>query len=375
MDVAVVVVAALVGMGNSWIKPSNGLMTHAPLGVVAGFSGAVAVLLWWRRRFPQTVAGALLAAHMIAFTPTALAVALYTVGDQSHRSPRTLWTFGVLSCAADLAAVQGGGPVWDLREAAYSLAAVVGPLVVGYTVALRRDLAAAARNELAMMEHWHRLQVEQARETERRRIAREMHDVVSHRVGHMVVTAGALEVTHHPDPDKVTHTAELIRTEGRQALEELREILGVLTPDRAHESAPRSPQPDAAHLPELIDHAKTAGHDVTLTVTGRPETLPTVVQQALYRAAQEALTNAAKHAPGAQVSVALDCGPDAAHLTVVNGPPTAPPHPDLPSGGRGLLGLHERAALLGGTVDAGPEDGGFRLSIHLPTHHAPIKRN
>ncbi|MGW5121261.1 sensor histidine kinase, partial [Streptomyces noursei] len=247
---------------------------------------------------------------------------------------------------------------------------VIGPLVVGYAVALRRDLATAARNELAMMERWHQLQVERARETERRRIAREMHDVVSHRVGHMVVAAGALETAHQPNPDKVARTAGLIRTEGRHALEELREVLGVLAPDHAHESAPRAPQPDATDLPELVDRARTAGHDATLTVTGSPETLPTMVRQALYRATQEALTNAAKHAPGAQVSVSLHCGPDAAELTVVNGPPTAPPHQDLPGSGRGLLGLRERAALLGGTVDAGPHGDGFRLSVRLPAHPA-----
>ncbi|MGW5122009.1 hypothetical protein ACWEQ8_42335, partial [Streptomyces noursei] len=152
MDAAVVVVTVLVGVGNSWVKPSNGLMSNAPLGAVAGFSGAVALLLWWRRRFPRTVAGALLVAHVIAFTPTALAVALYTVGAQFHRRPRTLWIFGALSCVADLIAVQVGEPAWDLREAAYSLTVVIGPLVVGYAVALRRDLATAARNELAMME-------------------------------------------------------------------------------------------------------------------------------------------------------------------------------------------------------------------------------
>ncbi|MBF9072778.1 sensor histidine kinase [Streptacidiphilus fuscans] len=372
VDAVVVAVAAVLGVANSWVKPSNGLLTGQSIALVASFSGAVALVLWWRRRAPRVVACVLLVAHMVAFTPTALAVAMYTVGDECRRSARTLWAFGVAGCAADLVAVQGGGPQWNLREAAYSLAAVVGPLVVGYAVALRRDLAAAARSELVVVERWHALLVEQARETERRRIAREMHDVVSHRVGHMVLTAGSLEVARDPDPEQVAEKAGLIRTEGRHALEELREILGVLAPDRSRESrdphhrAPLTPQPDASALPGLADRTRQTGHDVALHVSGHPEGLPTVVQQAVYRAVQEALTNAAKHAPGAPISVTVNSGADAVQVTVVNGPPTRAPEHGLPSGGNGLLGLRERAALLGGSVEAGPYQGGFRLSLQLP---------
>lgn len=355
-----------IGVANTWAKPSNGLLTGQSFALVASFCGAVAGLLWWRRRAPRLVAAALVIAHVIAFTPTALAVALYTVGDECHSSPRTLWGFGLAGCAADLVAVQGGGTAWDLRETTYTLAAVIGPLVVGYAVALRRELAASASSRLSALERSQQLLVEQARETERRRIAREMHDVVSHRIGHIVLAAGALQTARGLDSTQVVERAELIRAEGRAALEELREVLGVLSPNRTGEPAPRAPQPDAGGLPDLVERARTAGQAVDYEVHGHPEVLPTVIQQALFRTVQEALTNAAKHAPGAAVAVRLRCAADGVRLTVTNDAAARPPEPALPGGGNGLVGLRERAALLGGGAQAGPHGDGFRVTVHLP---------
>jgi signal transduction histidine kinase len=210
------------------------------------------------------------------------------------------------------------------------------------------------------------LLVEQARVNERSRIARDMHDVVAHRVGHIVLLAAALRVGAGSVNRKVADDAEQIRHEGRRALEELRAILGVLTPDRAGRSAPRAPQVDAGELDELVRSARRAGLHADLRVEGEPGALPTLVQQALYRTLQESLTNAAKYAPGAEVAIELRCGPDAVDLTVVNGAASGPPADDLPSGGNGLLGLDERASLLGGVLTAGPEGVGFRVELHLP---------
>ncbi|MFE6040576.1 sensor histidine kinase [Streptomyces sp. NPDC056452] len=374
VDAAVAAAAAAIGVANSWVKPSNGLLTGAPLTVIALVSGGTGLLLWWRHRRPIAIPCLVVACHVLAFTPTALAVALYTVGDVHHRRPRILGLFAVLATLADVAALRLGD-VWDIREAGYSLALVIGPLVVGYAVALRSDLAAASQAELATREREHRLVLERARIHERARIARDMHDVVSHRVGHMVLMAAALKVGPGAQDKGVAQEAEQIRHEGRQALEELREILGVLTPDRARRTEPRAPQADARNLGDLARTAEHAGLQVDLRVQGQPESLPTVLQQALYRTVQESLTNAAKYAPGAPVQIDLECGPDRVDLSVANGPPAGPPGHDLPGGGNGLIGLRERASLLGGELEAGPEAGGFRVSLRLPAHPAPTGRD
>ena len=112
--------------------------------------------------------------------------------------------------------------------------------------------------------------------------------------------------------------------------------------------------------------AGRAGLHADLSIEGEPGSLPTLVQQAVYRTLQESLTNAAKYAPGAEVGIELRCGPDTVDLMVVNGPASGPPADELPSGGNGLFGLNERASLLGGELAAGPEGGGFRVELHVP---------
>ncbi|WP_329437075.1 histidine kinase [Streptomyces sp. NBC_01280] len=364
-DAAVAAAAALAGFGNSWVKPSNGLLTGAPTVTVAVLSGAVGLLLWWRRERTVVIGWLVVLCHLLLFTPTALAVALYTVGSTYPNRWRLLAWFAGLGCLSDAGALWLGG-AWDFRGAAYSLALVVGPLVVGYAVALRRDLATAAQAELATREREHVLLVEQARVNERSRIARDMHDVVAHRVGHIVLLAAALRVGAGSVDRKVAEDAEQIRHEGRRALEELRAILGVLTPDGAGRPAPRAPHVDAGDLDDLVHSARRAGLHADLSIEGEPGSLPTLVQQAVYRTLQESLTNAAKYAPGAEVGIELRCGPDTVDLTVVNGPASGPPADELPSGGNGLLGLNERASLLGGELAAGPEGGGFRVELHVP---------
>ncbi|MFB7418858.1 sensor histidine kinase [Streptomyces sp. NPDC056121] len=364
-DATVAAVAAVVGFGNSWVKPSNGLLTGAPTVTVAVLSGAVGLLLWWRHKRTVVIGWLVVLCHLLLFTPTALAVALYTVGSTYPNRWRLLAWFAGLGCLSDAGALWLGG-AWDFRGAAYSLALVVGPLVVGYAVALRRDLAVAAQAELATREREHVLLVEQARVNERSRIARDMHDVVAHRVGHIVLLAAALRVGAGSANREVADDAEQIRHEGRRALEELRAILGVLTPDRAGRSTPRAPQVDAGDLDDLVRSARRAGLHADLSMEGEPGSLPTLVRQTLYRTLQESLTNAAKYAPGAEVGIELRCGPDTMDLTVTNGPASGPPADELPSGGNGLLGLDERASLLGGELTAGPEGEGFRVELHLP---------
>lgn len=203
---------------------------------------------------------------------------------------------------------------------------------------------------------------EQAAMAERTRIAREMHDVVAHRVSLMVLHAGGLEVSA-PD-ERTAEIAELIRTTGREALSELREILGVL---RNGEAAPTAPQPVLDDVGSLIDAACAAGANVDLTTTGTPRPLNAQVERTAYRVVQEALTNAVKHAPGAEIDVRIDYGRTALTVTVVNGPATVKVANPVPDSGYGLIGLRERLALVGGTFVAGPlADGGWWVRAIIP---------
>ncbi|WP_406327961.1 histidine kinase [Streptomyces sp. NBC_01617] len=365
VDALVTVAVMALGVVDSWVKPSSGLLTGLPTPVIAAASGAVGATLWWRRRRPDLVAALVIVAYVVTFTPVALAVAMYTIGTV-HRRPRILAAYTAAGFAAGVLGLRGGLPDAGVREAAYSLALILGPLAVGYVVAVRRDLTAATQARVADLEREHLVLDERARAEERAAIAREMHDVVGHRVSNMVLAAGALEVgpaAGHPD---VVRTAELIRSDGRQALEELREILGVLSVGHPVHWAPTAPQPDVAQLPRIVAHATERGQSVQLEVNGHPETLSSPVQRAVHRIVQESLTNAAKHAPGARVRVDVDCRSDGVHVSVGSGAPAGRPTADLPSGGHGLVGLAERVELLGGTLTAGPHGDGFLVSAFIP---------
>ncbi|MGW2017141.1 sensor histidine kinase [Streptomyces sp. NPDC001927] len=366
VDALVTVVVVALGIGDSWVKPSSGLLTGLPTPVIAACAALVGATLWWRRRWPYLVADFVLVMHVVSFTPVALAVAMYTVGSLDRRL-KVLIAYGVVGFAAGLVGLHGGLPTAGVREAAYSLAAIVGPLAVGYAVGVRRDLTATVQARVADLERENQLLDERARTEERAEIAREMHDVVGHRVSNMVLAAGALEVGSGGGEPETVRTAALIRSDGWQALEELREILGVLAPSRtAPGKRGTASGPDAEGVSDLVDHARERGQEVELRVDGHPETLPPAVQRALHRIVRESLTNASKYAPGATVRVEVDCRADGVHLKVANTAPTGPPPVDLPSGGHGLVGMTERVTLLGGTLTAGPQDGGFLVSAVIP---------
>jgi signal transduction histidine kinase len=192
-----------------------------------------------------------------------------------------------------------------------------------------------------------------------------MHDVVAHRVSLMVLHAGALEVN---SPDEHTAAAAaLIRTTGREALADLRDVLGVLrSPDAALQ-----PQPVLADLDALIEQSRAVGIQVGRRDEGEARPLAAAVQRAAYRVVQEALTNVHKHAVDAATDVVLRYLPGAFEVTVRNATPVQPPG-SLPASGLGLAGLRERVELLGGEFDALRRiDGGFVVTARLPTDEEP----
>ena len=205
---------------------------------------------------------------------------------------------------------------------------------------------------------------QQAQMTERARIARELHDVVAHHVTAIAVQAETARLTTDGMPEEGKAQLEAIGDTARDALGEMRRVLGVLRSDEGAE-ADRAPQPGLARMDELVDTARTSGTNVRLTQSGTVVQLPQGVDLCAYRILQEALTNARRHAPGATVDVEIEFADDTLRLRVRDdGPGASAEQVD----GHGLLGMRERAIMVGGTLTVGPaEGGGFEVSAELPT--------
>ncbi|MGY1849622.1 sensor histidine kinase [Blastococcus sp. SYSU DS1021] len=331
----------------------------------AGVALAVLLLLR-RRRAPLLVF--LTSALVTALAPavaTALSVSAYAVGRYEGRLQRRL----VAALVGTIAVVRPwtGEPLVELAVMlAVAALVLLLPGVIGAWVRAREELLLVLRDRAEKAETERELLARDAVLTERTRIAREMHDAVGHRVSLMVLQAGAIEMAAR-DPERVEQLADQVQTAGRRALEELRQMVGVLRAEEVDEAAPLGPQPGLEDLPRLIAQATEAGMAVELA--GPPEVTEAIdpaVGRAAYRIVQEALTNAGKHAPGSHVRVAVERPDGQLVVRVVNGSP-ARPAGDVPGGGYGLVGLAERVRTLGGGLTAGPRlDGGFAIEAVLP---------
>ncbi|MFJ8593673.1 sensor histidine kinase [Streptomyces sp. NPDC093598] len=277
-----------------------------------------------------------------------------------------------------------------------SLGFTAPPVLLGLYVGARRRLMESLREradslerELQLLAERAEERAEWARSEERTRIAREMHDVVAHRVSLMVVHAAALQAVARKDPEKAVRNAALVGDMGRQALTELREMLGVLRSggDGRRERAASVPLvavgvaaaaaasraaddegPSLAEIEELVGQSAAAGMVVALSVEGDVRSYAPAVEQTAYRVVQEALTNVHKHAAGAKTYVRLAHRVSEIAMQVENEPPEeAASSARLPSGGNGLVGMKERVSALGGVFVSGPTDaGGFRVSAVIP---------
>ena len=249
----------------------------------------------------------------------------------------------------------GGEAAWS--TAWWDLLLFVAPLVGGLVAASRRTRTLATEKALADA----RARVAVAEE--RARIARELHDVVTHHVNLVVLQAMAASGHLDRDPERVRQPLQVIERSGREALTEMRRLLGVLREEDAER--PLAPQPGAADVEELVSSARDAGLSVGLEVSGTPRRLPAGLGLTVYRVVQEALTNAARHAAGARVGVSLRYEPDAVDVVVCDD--GGQPSGDVVRGGRGLLGMRERVAVCAGTLETGPEPhGGFTVHARLP---------
>ncbi|MGW0845201.1 sensor histidine kinase [Streptomyces sp. NPDC002787] len=304
-------------------------------------------------------------------------------------------------------AVGGGEAFATFLALTMAIGLTAPPVLLGLYVGARRRLMESLRERADSLERELQLLAERAEERaewargeERTRIAREMHDVVAHRVSLMVVHAAALQAVARKDPEKAVRNAALVGDMGRQALTELREMLGVLRSGEGFSSMARvdavsgpAPVPLAAvgaaaaaaasraedeagegpclaELEVLVGQSAAAGMVVELSVEGEVRVYAAEVEQTAYRVVQEALTNVHKHAAGAKTHVRLAHRAAEIAMQVENGPPPEPGAAGaarLPSGGNGLLGMKERVAELGGVFVSGPtEAGGFRVSAVIP---------
>jgi signal transduction histidine kinase len=362
---ALVVLLAVVAEIKVWVVPWDG---PKAVFIVASLLWTLPLLL--RRRLPfaapvfafavqagSAFADPTLGAETTAFA--ALLLAFWVVGAHNERSQAIV--AGAIGLAS-LAVVARVDERLGLEEA------VAGSLfggtvsLIAYAFQRRGKRAAELEERAARLEREREEQERAAVAEERRRIARELHDVVAHSVSVMTIQAGAARLLLAEEPERAREPVLTVEETGRQALSEMRRLLGILGREEGEPSL--APRPGLAALDALLAQARTAGLPVELTVEGEPEALPPGVDLAAYRIVQEALTNARKHAGPARAQVTLRYGYDALELEITNdGPSLAGGN----GGGHGLVGMSERVALYGGELEAGPRPaGGYAVCARLP---------
>ncbi|WP_258726870.1 sensor histidine kinase [Cellulomonas sp. NS3] len=332
----------------------------------AGALGSVALLV--RRVRPVTAAVVGAAAYALSGNPLPLAVGLWSGGARApRRALPVVAAAGWSGLAGWWRLDEGRLDAQDAVWAALVTATLVG---AGVHAATRRELRAAREAETRQAEVERGLRDEQARAAERARIAREMHDVLAHKVTLVALHAGALEVGPGAEDARVRDAAALIRGTAREALQELRDVLGVLRGPDEPPAGPGGPV-GPVDLAGLVAAAERAGERVELDLD--PGDLPARTAAVVHRVVQEALTNARRHAPGAPVAVRVRRSPGEATVTVTN-PAGVPVGLDLPGSGSGLVGLAERVRLAGGTFAAGrAPDGGWRVHAVVPCGDEPTE--
>ena len=360
VDALAVLLAA--ALGALFVVPElrDGMPSTAQVAVDLSAGALACASLWWRRQWPVGVAVAcmLLGTVSSSATPAGL-LALTSLAV--HRPARPVVFVGLLWVPSLLAYA-----LYSPTTGPASVVAFVMPLVFaasgwGMFIRARRQLLLSLRERALRAEADQELSEERARVAERTRIAREMHDVLAHRVSLMALHAGGLELRPDLPPDEVQETAALLRTTAVQALEELRSVIGVLRDGAGNEPAAGVPQPTLSDIPRLVEETRRAGADIALEMQVEPlDAVPAALGRDAYRIVQEALTNVGKHARGNPARVRVTGAPnEGLHVSVRNRQPVAVHATStLPGAGAGLVGLRERVTLAGGTLRSGPDQTG-----------------
>ncbi|MEU0009230.1 histidine kinase [Streptomyces sp. NPDC006314] len=369
VDFSCFLLAVGLGLAAAQSLPDEPDLPHS-LAVLDQALGALAcAAVWVRRRWPVGLAVAMVPLGLLSNTSGGVAmVALFTLAV--HRPFRYVAWIG----GADLALLPLFFWLRPDPELPYAgVVAFTALLTVSITgwgmfVRSKRMLMLSLRDRAHRAETEARLRAEQAQRLAREAIAREMHDVLAHRLTLLSVHAGALEFRPDAPRAEIARAAGVIRESAHEALQDLREIIGVLRAGESDDAAGGRPQPTLAALDVLVAECRQAGMKVTLDHrVADPAAVPASVGRTAYRIAQETLTNARKHAPGTEVTVRLTGAPgDGLTITVTN---PAPPSevPPVPGSGQGLIGLTERATLTGGRLEHGTTaTGGFEVRAWLP---------
>jgi len=345
---------------------SQGFGEYKDVATEPGAPGFFLILLTglslaWRRDSPwavlaMTSAGsiALVALGYAVHVPAAMAVALFTFAARSDRGGVWPPIASTAVAFAAMAVVESETLELDLEDYVFPVVLFAGAWLLGER---RRTAALRAAEARERREREERLSIAE----ERTRIARELHDSAGHAINTILVQAGAARVLRERDPERSLAAVEAIELLARETIEDIDRIVGSL---REEGPAERQPLPGLERIPDLVEHQRAAGFAVELREEGgEGERPPAAVSRAAFRIAQEALTNAARHGSGA-AELTIGRRADRLELTVLN--PVGGPAPTRAGGGLGIVGMRERAQLLGGTLEAGREDGRFRVRAVLP---------
>jgi signal transduction histidine kinase len=347
--------------------------------VPAGAPAAAAAMLmtvplFWRRRSPLLIFCLVVAGVLLTFVLhttsdpgliwgaiVASVIAAFSLGLHSGRRVIAL---GAILAAAIVIVLGFTGQPPPLPDSVMPYLILITPWLVGYAIRSRQQRTDAYRQRALSLERGQELVEHIARAEERARIARELHDVLTHTVSVMVVQATAARRILTVKPEAAQEALLTVESSGRDALTELRSFLGVLTDDQS--DIPLAPQPNLAEVETLIQHVREAGLPVELRLQGQTRSLPPDIDIAAYRIVQEALTNALKHSGLAPTQVILDYA--ASELTVeVLDEGTHERARSYGTTGRGLIGMRERVALCSGVLEAGPRHGGgYAVRACLP---------
>ncbi len=384
MDALVVALVAIIA-GTSEI----GSGSSRPLAAGLAFAAIAAAALAWRRSRPLVVTGVVVVTGVASVASTgslgglelALAFALYAVA--TSRPAGTAWLAASAAFAVLIAAVW----IWEepsadvmvrdsdgtlaladdrLGTTAQVLILALAAMAIGNSVRTRRDHLAELMERANALSRDRDRQAQLARAAERSRIAREMHDVVAHSLSVMITLADGAAVALDRSPDRSRAALTELSSTGRAALGDMRRVLGALADD----GAPLEPTGQGQDLPGLVERFRTAGLPVHAEGLRLEQPADTGLRLALYRVVQESLTNVLRHAPGTpRVDVELCHYPDRWEVTVADHGGVMPA-PDSEGAGLGLVGMRERVELLGGTVEAGPFERGWRVRVVIPDQEA-----
>jgi signal transduction histidine kinase len=346
---------------------------RGPRVVGAVVAPAAAAALAWRRAHPlETLAAvvAALAGMALAYgtsdASTSVFILVVAIYSAAAYGSRPIAAAGLVAVAAAVIDLRHPGPstvgdrLWILI-----LSALV--FVAGLATRARQARTTALEAHAEVLEREQDRRAAAAVAEERRRIARELHDIVSHSLGVVVLQAGAAEQVLERDPARALEALRSIRATGQEAIGEMGTLLGLM---RDEPTASREPQPSLADLERLVATTRDAGLPVDLAIEGRPLALPAALELSAFRIVQEGLTNALKHAGDARARVTVRYRPDGLEVEVCDDGAGAAG--DGPGGRRGLAGIAERVAVFGGSLEAGPRaGGGWALRAALPASLSP----